>query len=587
MKAMRLHKPQPVDRRPLLEEEVPLPEPGPGEVRVRVRACAVCTHDLDVVEGRLPTSRLPLTPGHLAVGRIEAYGERLAQFRVGQRVGLLRLAEGCGVCSYCVTGQAHLCPEARWIGQHRDGGYAEAVVVPYESTCPLPETLADAAAAALLAAGNGMRALRLSGAGAGAKVGIYGLSLAARLALQVARARDCTIYAWGEPEPGLARGLGATWAGGAEDEAPAELDAALVFEAAWAPLAVHALRPGGTLVLAELDPAAVPPLDHVRLLAGERVVRSALGLARPDLEELLRLTFRSAPILPTQPFALSQANEALLALRRCELTGVAVLMTGEPDAAQSQVMDASRVYLHTGAVARLVGVHPNTVRNYEQWGFIPPVPRTPSGYRLFSPRHVALLRLAITALSGPYPGGKKLVLDLVRRAVSGDLGGALELAYARLGRVRAERAQAEAAVDLLQRWAGGAATDATAEPQRIGAVARLLGVTHDMLRSWERNGLIDVPRDRQSGYRQFGAAEIGRLRVIRLLRGAGYSVMAILRMLRHLDRGAGGDLRYVLDTPAPDEDIFSVADRWLSTLAELEQISLDTIAQLQEMMRSA
>jgi hypothetical protein len=114
-------------------------------------------------------------------------------------------------------------------------------------------------------------------------------------------------------------------------------------------------------------------------------------------------------------------------------------------------------YLRTSDIAETVGVHPNTVRLYEAWGFLPPIPRSASGYRLFTAAHLDQMRLARTALCGPYPGGKSLVVDLVQRAAAGDLGGALELAYAYLARLRAEQAQAEAAAELLERWAQGTA----------------------------------------------------------------------------------------------------------------------------------
>jgi DNA-binding transcriptional MerR regulator len=246
---------------------------------------------------------------------------------------------------------------------------------------------------------------------------------------------------------------------------------------------------------------------------------------------------------------------------------------------------ASR-YLRTSDLAKAVGVHPNTVRLYERWGFLPPVPRSASGYRLFTEAHLDHMRLARLALHSVWPGRniRRSAYTLVKQAAAGDLGGALERAYQHLALVQAERAQAEAAAELLERWAQGRAADATAKPLQIKEAARLLGVTADVLRNWERNGLIRVPRHPRNRYRLYGAEEISRLRVIRMLSRAGYSTMAILRMLLRFDRGEREDLRQALDTPRPDEDVYSAADRWLSTLAEQEQRAAQMIALLEEMI---
>lgn len=247
----------------------------------------------------------------------------------------------------------------------------------------------------------------------------------------------------------------------------------------------------------------------------------------------------------------------------------------------------ARNYLRTSEIAAAVGVHPNTVRLYEEWGFLPPIPRSRSGYRQFTEAHLDQMRLARLALHWPYPGGKDPVIDLVKSAAQGDFGRALECSYQYLANVRAERAHADAAVAFLEHWAAGHSTDTTARPLTIGRAAEHLGVTPDMLRNWERNGLLNVPRDPGNGYRRYGAAEIGRARVIRMLRQAGYSVMAILRMLLEFDAGHTDNLRGALDTPRPDEDVYYVADRWLSTLSGQEQRALDVIQLLVAMIAKA
>ena len=244
-------------------------------------------------------------------------------------------------------------------------------------------------------------------------------------------------------------------------------------------------------------------------------------------------------------------------------------------------------YFSTSALARAVGVHPNTVRRYADRGILPPVVRSPSGYRRFTERHLDCLRLARQVFNNQFPG--RVIyhsgIRIIQVTVSGDLGGALELAYRHLALVQSERAQAEVAADLLERWARGALADATSQPLQIGQAARLLGVSIDILRNWDRNGLIAVPRNPSNGYRQYGSQELSRLRVIRMLSRAGYSLSAILRMLIQLDRGNKDDLRRALDTPRPDEDVYQASDRWLSTLTYQEQSAHSIISIIEEMIQ--
>jgi DNA-binding transcriptional MerR regulator len=222
-----------------------------------------------------------------------------------------------------------------------------------------------------------------------------------------------------------------------------------------------------------------------------------------------------------------------------------------------------------------------------EWGLLPPVQRSPSGYRLFTQKHLDCMRLARMVYSSTYPGKaiRQSGSKIVQRAVADDWGGALERGYAHLALVQSERAQAETAAMLLERWAAGTAADATEQPMQIGQVAELLGVSIDMLRNWERNGLISIPRNANNRYRLYGPTEISRLRVIRMLGRAGYSQMAVLRMMIRLDRGITTHLRHSLDTPSPDEDVYTASDRWLSTLADQEQVALRLIALIEEIIK--
>jgi DNA-binding transcriptional MerR regulator len=244
-------------------------------------------------------------------------------------------------------------------------------------------------------------------------------------------------------------------------------------------------------------------------------------------------------------------------------------------------------YLRTSDLAKATGIHVNTVRLYEAWGFLPSAERSPAGYRRFTEYHLDQLRLIRLIFDGGWPGKpiRRIGMEIIQCGVARDLGGALELAHQMVAQVQGERAQAEAAAAYLERWAAGAPAESSRHPLHIGDAARLLNTTIDAIRNWERNGLIDVPRDPQNGYRLYGAPEIGRLRVIRMLLRANYSMMAVLRMMTALDEGQTDDLRQTLDTPRPDEDVYMVNDRWLTALAEFEARAHRVVALLEEMMK--
>jgi DNA-binding transcriptional MerR regulator len=246
--------------------------------------------------------------------------------------------------------------------------------------------------------------------------------------------------------------------------------------------------------------------------------------------------------------------------------------------------------MRTSDIAKALGVHVNTIRLYETWGFLPEIPRAPNGYRQYTALHLEHARLAHLALRWPYLGDKALLLDLVKSAASGDFGMAMELAYKYLATVRMERTMAESAIEFLERWAAGHLMDTPRQRVHISQAARHLNVTVDMLRNWERNGLLDVPRDPANQYRLYGTAEFGRLRVIRTLVQAGYSLMAILRMLRQFDAGNTDNLATALDLPreeSSNEAIEVIADRWLTSLLELEQRAQAIIRQIGHMIEMA
>jgi DNA-binding transcriptional MerR regulator len=172
--------------------------------------------------------------------------------------------------------------------------------------------------------------------------------------------------------------------------------------------------------------------------------------------------------------------------------------------------------------------------------------------------------------------------EIIQQTVADDWTGALEKALEHLASVKAELKRADQAANLLEHWAKNMKTDSDEEPLAIREVTKLLGVSHDVIRNWERNGLITVHRNSYNNYRLFGKKEIERLQIIRMLSHAGYSHMAILRMFIELDGGKKRGLKKVLDTPREDEDIFTAADHWLTTLHAQEKLAHQVIRLIEE-----
>ncbi len=329
MRAQRLARSGPIDQYPLRREDLPVPEPGAGEVLLRVLACAVCHTDLHVVEGELSAPRLPLTPGHQVVGEVVGTGQGVA-LTAGTRVGVPWLGWACGECDFCRRGEENLCRSARFTGFHRDGGFAEHLVAAADFVLALPEGLADEAAAPLLCAGViGFRSLRRAELAPGETLGLIGFGASAHLALPVARSWGCRVFVFTRTEAHrrLALRLGAAWAGGIEDEAPAELDRAVLFAPSGdlVPPILRRLRPGGTLAINAIHLSPIPPIPY-EILYGERTVRSVANATRQDGRDFLRLA-AELDLRPTfSVYPLEDANRALADLRHSRLEGAAVLL---------------------------------------------------------------------------------------------------------------------------------------------------------------------------------------------------------------------------------------------------------------------
>lgn len=256
-----------------------------------------------------------------------------------------------------------------------------------------------------------------------------------------------------------------------------------------------------------------------------------------------------------------------------------------------------RLALRTVDLARASGAHPNTVRLYSERGYLPPVLRSPTRYRLFEQRHLEHMRVARLLLRDRWPGrairrsATTVLLDAAARGLAGSLPGfEAHLAVVRLECVTARQACEVAHGWLQQRGGLGGLGGVTltgggpavrdgrsGEWMGPGEVTRQQRLTYDTLRSWERSGLIHVARDPATGQRRFGPEDVDRLVVIRALREAGYSPMAVLRMLAAGDQGEVALAVGALLDPDGDEDLITASDRWVATLDEHERRAVEAV----------
>ena len=225
----------------------------------------------------------------------------------------------------------------------------------------------------------------------------------------------------------------------------------------------------------------------------------------------------------------------------------------------------------TMEVAKIIGIHPNTVRMYEEWGLIPLAERKSNGYRIFTDFHIEQLRLARIAfqIEVLQNGLRKKVVETIKLSAKRDFDKALMFAEEYRSQIQREQRNAEESIGIAKQILSGKSVGDTLFLKRK-EVSDYLDISMDTLRNWERNGLLQVKR-RQNGYRAYTNDDIERIKMIRTLRLANYSLEAILRMIHALEHNPKVDMKQVLNTPQADADIVSVCDRLIVSLKDAEE----------------
>jgi propanol-preferring alcohol dehydrogenase len=183
MKAVRLVE----IGQPLEMEEIPVPPVGPQDVLVRVKAAGICHSDVHYRAGTSPVRDLPITPGHEVAGVVEEVGADVTTVSPGDRVCLHYLVT-CGHCRYCTMGREQFCVEGAMIGKHRDGGYAETIVVPARNAVHLADEVPfEQGAIMMCSSSTSFHALRKAELQAGETVAVFGVGGLGMSAIQLAQ----------------------------------------------------------------------------------------------------------------------------------------------------------------------------------------------------------------------------------------------------------------------------------------------------------------------------------------------------------------------------------------------------------------
>src|ERR1051325_9749149 len=310
----------PSPKRPFEIVERPIPQPTPGTVRIKVAACGICHSDALVKEGLWPGIQYPRVPGHEVAGTIDAVGEGVTRWKVGQRVGVGWNGGYCGQCDHCRRGNLFACETQQVTGISFDGGYGEYMIAPASAVARFPDELPAADAAPLLCAGvTTFNALRNSGARPGDVVAVLGLGGLGHLGVQYAAkcGFKTVAIARGKDKEPLARQLGAAIYIDSQSQDPAaELQklggANVILSTVTVGDAMSAVQGGlaikGTLmVIGAAGPVQVSPL---MLLMGNRSVKGWYSGTAIDSQDTLTFSARAGVRSMNEIFPLDRVNEA-------------------------------------------------------------------------------------------------------------------------------------------------------------------------------------------------------------------------------------------------------------------------------------
>ncbi|MCM1989503.1 MerR family transcriptional regulator [Oceanirhabdus seepicola] len=213
-------------------------------------------------------------------------------------------------------------------------------------------------------------------------------------------------------------------------------------------------------------------------------------------------------------------------------------------------------------IAREVGIHVNTVRLYEQIGFISVAPRSANGYRIFSDKHLYQTKIARLIVHGKWPGKpiRNSGMKIVRAMKEWDLIGAHQYARDYVKAINEEQEKALVAIKTLENWGNNIYASSKVETYNRKQTAAIIGTSPEVLRNWERRGLIKVPQ--KSNKRVYSSLEIERLHVIYVMLQSNYKIVEISERLQLYDKEIINKIPNEVNQRR-DEHISNMRSHWL------------------------
>ncbi len=229
----------------------------------------------------------------------------------------------------------------------------------------------------------------------------------------------------------------------------------------------------------------------------------------------------------------------------------------------------TKVY-RTKEVAKLIGIHTNTVHKYEEWGFITRPHREENGYRIFTNLHIQQFKIARIALRNEIVAGglRSMAIDVIYALALENYDLAIMLNKKYIDRiVRFEDDALQAIETVTQILKKDKFKDRCYTKKEV---LDLLDITVDTLRNWERSGLVQTDK-KENGYKIYSEHNLQILNVIKMLRLANYSLSAILRMLNAIEDRSNANIKDLLNASSDQDDVISACDHLLTSLNEAKK----------------